>query len=98
MLRQSFSPTQRKTRHDLHHAALSSIFDLRFSTFAISRTIAETLASPESQRVPPDAAAGSPADDHAHDSTHAHSNGRHSHDHCRCHSPTRAAEAAPDYR
>src|SRR5258708_36440717 len=29
MLRQSFSPTQRKTRHDLHHAALSSIFAFR---------------------------------------------------------------------
>src|SRR6267378_4116878 len=46
----------------------------------------------------PDAAADSPADYHGHALAQAHSNGRYRCDRCHCHSPTRAAAAAPDYR
>jgi hypothetical protein len=91
----------KKTRRDFHHAASSFVFSFAFlsSLFEVTgRTNAETSASPVLQRVRLDAAAGSPADDHARATAHAHSNGRRQRVRCRCHSPTRAAAAAPDYR
>ena len=79
------------------------------SAVCLSRTPRHSLPKENSSRRPtwpaasgipalPGAAAHTPADGHAHGSTHVRSNGRHADARCRCHSPTRAAAVAPDYR
>src|SRR5712691_7376444 len=86
---------KQKTRCDLNDHTAPVVLCPKNLT---ARAASETPACPELQRARPDAAADSPAEGHGCAIAQTHANGR-----CRCgrwhcHSPTRAAAAAPDYR